>query len=106
MAKSAKKLAAETETRHQRAIDIAKKFPRHEADSFIMQRFNFEPRSDGMGHRWLVVKDRLTEKYLLYPASRSYLKFSDSQNAIDYLRSRFVPSGKKSEDVAIEKEEK
>lgn len=86
-----KKLELEKK-QHATAGKIAKEFPAHPADQYILQRFVFEPRCDYMkNQKWLVVKDRITDEYLKEEYNpRVYKAFRDSWDCIKYLRGKFV----------------
>lgn len=93
MAKTSEKKKIELEEAKRAAAEkVAREFPMHPADKYILQRYVFEPRCSYMGNQnWLVIKDRVTGKYIRKEENqRAYRPFVNSWDCVQYLRSKFV----------------
>ena len=106
MAKISEKKKAELEkAKHEAAEKIAKEFPMHPADRYILQRYVFEPRCSYMGNqKWLVIRDRVTGKYITKEDNpRAYKAFTDSWECVQYLRGKYMPKSSDAEEMENEK---
>ena len=96
MGKRKTKEEKEKEALNEKREALAKmeeQYPPDPIDQYITQRFVLEPRCQygRCSKAWLVCKDRATGKYVTAGSGeRRYKTFSDSWEAVRYLRGKFI----------------
>lgn len=54
----------------------------------LYERFRLEPRKDYVGSgKWLVVYDKLENRYITDSSGKAYKRFKDTDEIFDYLKS-------------------